>query len=200
MKILKEAKSLQQEKTSETEGDRREKAIHTDEDQTKAISLDDGQTHTVWKPEHMSSLGRDFSLLERRKRLLNRVWATQQVLRVQSDEGKGGNQQHSSVAVKQKQWQKALKKATTVRRRKSTMRRQSTQNLPFHDIVSQYATAISTSDRDNDTKAMAEAKFDARSAMRLWKSQYIQEGGMKEELTPRSSLPVNTITSQDSFL
>ena len=200
IKMLWTSKLKQQEKTSGVEDDRTEKATNMKQDKKTAISLDDGQTHTVWRPEHVSSLGRDSGLLERRKRLLNRVWATQQVLRVQSDEGKGDSQQqHNTEPVKRKQWQRALKNVTIAHRRKVTMRRCSTENFPFHDIVSQYATAISTSDRDDDTKAMAKAKFDARNAMRLWKSEYIQEGSMKEQVAPRASFPVSTKTAQDSY-
>ena len=159
-----------------------------------ALSLEDGQTHTVWKPEHRltSNSGRS-DILKRRKQLLNRVWATQQVLKVQSEQLQSDDdQQQFSKPVKQGQWGRALRDATIRSRRRGELRRRPAMiSLPFHDIVSQYATTISTPDGDNHLSAQSKAKSDARNSFRLWKRQCIEES----QLAPGSGVSMETQNS-----
>ena len=86
-----------------------------------SISLKEHQSHSVWKPEHRETV-KSVDIKERRKQLQNRVYATQQVLRQQSED-----------VFEQELADGALKK------------KNSTASLPFHDLVSRYATSHSSS-------------------------------------------------------
>ena len=128
-----------------------------------SIALDDGQRHSVWKPEHrasVKSVDRAANILKRRERLLNRVWATQQVLRLQSEED---NQQLHGTP-------------TQARETFTVIKEPSMMSLPFYDMVSQYATSCSTPDCGDDSRGLSiatQAKPDALQS--LWESQYIED-------------------------
>ena len=161
----------------------------SDQDRNESIYLNDGQTHTVWKPEHKTSLG-DRDIFKRRKELQNRVWATQQVLKVQSNDE---NRQRHTDPVQRRRWQKALNN-TIVNNRKALKKKSSVMALPFHDIVSQYATTISTCDDPQAQSVDTQVKSDARKALRLWKSQYITT---PSNLPVFSSIPEETELTQE---
>ena len=112
-----------------------------------SITLDDGQRHCVWKPEHRASVKSvdKADILKRREQLLNRVWATQQVLRLQSEED---NQQLHGTPTRQGK----ARETFTVKR---VIKEPSTMSLPFYDMVSQYATSRSTPDCGDDSRGLS---------------------------------------------
>ena len=167
------------------------KSIRAKRDKQKALYLDRGQKHTVWIPKRQSKPSAGFtdvvmevvkheqSLLERQRRLHNRVMATQHCLKVQrevitdeDDEGSGRTQQ--STANKQKKWKKVI---TKVMEENAKMKRKpSKTSLRFHDIVSQYVEATSKCDQETpqSTAATIQAKAAARRSLRHWKSQFME--------------------------
>ena len=121
-----------------------------------SIYLNAGERHTVWKPKHSTIIEgkrNKKDILERRRKLLNRVWATQQVLKVQretlasipeenEEEGSGVH----PTTTERKMWQKAI--AKVIEQNPESIKKEK-KSMHFHDIVSQYVAAMSTSDCDN---------------------------------------------------
>ena len=150
-----------------------------------SVSLDDGEIHTVWKPNHRPSL-RSVDISERRKRLQNRVWATQQVLKVQTNDET--NRRHTDP----KKWHKALNHAKALNKKSSEIA------LSFHDSVSQYYAVTTTSKSDNPQSqpiaGTTRVIFDACS--RAWKSQFMDDiTNRLQSPTTSSSVPLQSTFS-----
>ena len=154
---------------------------------TKSKSLylnDDNETHSVWKPEHGSLRRRPNtqpllrqSLLQRRRKLLTRVQASQLALKYQREE----------MADDSVNEEKVVHVSTSKAKR---MKKLSTRDNPFHSVVSQFSSALATSDET----AKSEAEAAAHNAFRQWKSQSIR---FKEEtpVTILSSSNPNEMSS-----
>ena len=193
------------------------KSIKAKRDKRNALYLDRGRRHTVWTPKRPSKTSVGFtdvvmevvknrqSLLERQRRLRNRVMATQHVLKVQrevitnEDEEESGKIQQST-GNKQKKWKKVI---TKVMEENAKMKRNpSKTSIRFHDIVSQYVEATSKCDNDNAQSTATQAKAAARKSLRHWKSQFMEapktQKRMKKTST-ESSLPIHSIVHHEPF-
>ena len=71
-------------------------------------------------------------------------------------------------------WQRTI---NNVIAKKGIRRRSSGHNLHFHDVVSAYLAKTSTADGSNAAtdSATSQANEEARSAMKVWKSGFIEE-------------------------
>ena len=123
----------------------------------KSSSYLDDQPHTVWKRESKRSLER-VTLQERRNRLINRVWATQQVLREQSE---GGLQRSQSTITSRKR----RNRPTATEGSADSSAVPGAVDSPIHQMVSQYAAAMSRSELGHGypmwAKGMAVASCDS---------------------------------------
>ena len=199
------------------------KSIRAKYDKRKALYLIAGQSHSVWTPKKPSVRATGLSdvvmevvknkqdLLERQQRLRSRVMATQQVLKVQREEfadaSKDEGDESPPLPQKTKMWQKAIKKViednTNAKRRKRSKR-----SLHFHDVVSQYmASTSAASNHDNQPTAESTtthaAKAEARHALRMWRSQYMDDSKKlkvlkKKPFSSLASLPLHGIDQHDS--
>ena len=132
--------------------------------------LDGDQVHTVWKPEHGSSLNEPRSIFERRQKLVNQVWATQQVLKLQCEDNK--DQRNSSFGER-KMWQKAIRNIINENAKTKT-KKSSVRNQIFHDVVSQYEATMCSSSQDDPTAHSQRVRAEARKSLRRWRSQFME--------------------------
>ena len=134
------------------------------------VCLQKDQVHMVWKPDIRDRWQRDEKdINERRKNLLNRVWATQQVLKLQGEDAEGGK------VKRKKGWLMAITKGCN-KRVKAEEKKLRKRNSFFHDVVSQYESAMSPSSHD-DSSTATQAKAEACRALRQWRSQYMENPG-----------------------
>ena len=141
--------------------------------------LDKGQVHMVWKPDRRRAVRRAVDtrdILERRKRLQKRVWATKLVLKVQRE--------MSATDLN----------ATS---EEPHQRQNSVQNdpvstpwgLPFHDLISQCEDAADQCSIDDDgfydqeTRASS-GRAAARASLRDWMRQ--QPSTMSIQVSPQN--------------
>lgn len=147
-----------------------------EEDSTQnkeSLYLDGDEMHTVWKPRSIRRWStRDIHM--RRNMLLNRVWATQQVLKVQREDGPSTPEKRHSTNMERKMWKRAITNVIDDNAKKDKGKRSSKKNLHFHDVVSGYMARVG-SDGAVAYSATSQANEEARSAMRQWKSGYIEE-------------------------
>ena len=136
-----------------------------------ALYLDTGQTHIVWKPKHSQrkvTTGFTDVVMEvienRQQKLLSRVEATRKVLKAQREElatleeESNSDDEENSEAQQPtrkdgKKWQNAIARvkednSKTKKKAKHTSKRPEN----FHDIVSQYASVMSTSSRNDEAR------------------------------------------------
>ena len=156
-----------------------------------STSLDDGQRHSVWKPEHRASVKSvdKADIPKRREQLLNRVWATQQVLKLQSEED---NQQLQSPIFQEG------KSSFTGPAVKGAMKIPSITSLPFCDMVSQYATSFDGDDDTKDLSMTTKAKPDAHKA--LSESEYNKQQSPTFNVPAKPMIPEDIETITDSSL
>ena len=170
----------------------------------ESLYLYDGQKHTVWTPLPHGSIQHDGTaqtpriplhelrrkdILERRKELMNRVRATQRVLRLQSEEHEritGRKQQRQHLTPRErKTWQSTLRDTysenTTAKRRElvKTIR-------PFHHAISHCAAEGAKSDEDHKTVHSTETN----DPVQQWKHQYSRMASNTAVLDPHSSQEV----------
>lgn len=140
-----------------------------------SLYLTHGKEHTVWKPKHHSKTGhptfsdvvkeaikRKQELQERQKSLLDRVQATQDVLKIQkselakiSESSEKGIQEEEGVKEAKRsdefgvptltskgRWQRAVKNVTGEKKSESKKNDMKIFGLHFHDIVNQYVAAM----------------------------------------------------------
>ena len=132
----------------------------------KTFYLNDDQAHTVWKQDvSLQSAQNRRNILERRKQLQNRVWATQQVLSVQRefscDEASGSD---TSPCDKRIEWRKAIRDCA-----RNTPEKLSS-GVEFHDIISQYAAAAQVGDGSMTDEP--KARVTAINSLRQWRRQF----------------------------
>ena len=126
--------------------------------------LNDDQAYTVWKRDiSLQPAQNRRCLLERRKQLQNRVWATQQVLGVQRafswDEASGSD---TSPDDKPIMWRKAIRDGAR------NIPENLSSGVEFHDIISQYAAAAQV----GDGSMTDERKARVRNSLRKWRRQF----------------------------
>lgn len=199
------------------------KSIRAKHDKRKALYLIAGQSHSVWTPKKPSVKATGFTdvvmevvrnkqdLLERQQRLRSRVMATQQVLKVQREEFADaskveGGDESPPLPQKSKMWQKAIKKVIEDNT-KAKRRKRSKRSLHFHDVVSQYMASTSSAsnhvDQPTAGSTTTHAKAVARHALRLWRSQYMEDSKKfkvlkKKPFASVASLPLHGIVQHDS--
>ena len=163
----------------------------------ESVYLDEGETHEVWRPQPQHCLIRDDSatdqqtqgdfrrtqpgiksIAERKKELMDRVMATQQVLRLQSVEHKkntGEQQQMEHLTLEQrKTWRSTLRDTYSERARVSRKKLLQTTR-PFHNAVSHCTAEASRYGRDLGT----------HNAVQSWTRKYsriVKEGSVLEDL------------------
>ena len=143
----------------------------------------------MWKPEHRASV-KSVDKADILKRRLNRVWATQQVLRFQSKED---NQQLQSPIFREG------KSSFTGPAVKGAMKIPSITSLPFCDMVSQYATSFDgDDDTTKDLSMTTKAKPDAHKA--LSESEYNKQQSPTFNVPAKPVIPEDIETITDSSL
>lgn len=152
-------------------------SIKAKQERRQALYLDEGQAHMVWKPkrvgrkplteittamQEMEKHRQD--LHERQQKLLSRVQATREVLKVHKEElatlveDKSPTQRQTS----EKRWRTAI---TKVMEENEEMRRRkrNKKSLYFHEIVTQYVAAMAK-EKSKAAKTQMAAKPEAPKA------------------------------------
>ena len=179
----------------------RAKSIRAKDAKRKSLYLIEGQSHSVWippnKPDVKTTSFTDVvmevvrnnkqDLFERQQRLHNRVTATQQVLKVQREEfgdaskAEGGEGVTTTMPQKSKMWQKSIKKVIE----DNVKAKRGMRSKHFHDVVSQYMIATSTTsncvDQSTAESTTTHAKAEARHALRMWRNKYMENKSKKPE-------------------
>lgn len=178
-------------------------SIKAKRNKRKALYLDSGQTHMVWKPTRQDSkknigftdIESRQDLLERQQKLQSRVMATQQVLKVHKDELAVVSDEEKAEGVEvgqpmsKERKQKSIKKEAEDNAK--TKKKRSKRSVHFHETVSKYVATMTTPTHDGADKATA-------PGFRQWKSQFID--GEKETDTwkrcySESSIPMREMGS-----
>ena len=144
----------------------RSHSIKKKREKRKALYLDTGQTHMVWKPKHSKKkeatgftddiVENRLSLLDRQQKLLSRVEATRKVLKAQKEElatleeeSNSDNEENSEAQQPTrkdgKKWQNAIARVMEDNSKRNKKEKSTSKTLNFHDIVSQYMSAMSAS-------------------------------------------------------
>ena len=150
--------------------ERRSRSINDKREKRKALYLDTGQTHMVWKPKHsqkkeatgftdvvMEVIENRRTLLDRQQKLLSRVEATRKVLKAQKEElatleeESNSDEEENSEAQQPtrkdgKKWQNAIARVKEDNRTANKKAKHAAKrSIRFHDIVSKYVSDMYTS-------------------------------------------------------
>jgi hypothetical protein len=159
----------------------------------KCLFLDAGCAHNVWKPRSGSVVERmrpTKDIQKRQHKLLHRVWATHQVLKVHRkqsetamivEEEKETDGVDQSIFEEQKKWQKVIARVMEDNK-KAKQKGGSNVSLHFHSVVTQYVAAMSKADHHDAvaqcdhalTKATSSPQLRIRS--RKWKKTALKPG------------------------
>ena len=171
-------------------------SIREKQDKRKALYLDAGQTHNVWKPftdvvVEVVKNRRD--LLKRQQTLQSRVVATNKVLKVQREElalsSEGDEEVQQTTPEEKKRWQKAIVK---VMEENTKVKKSSKKNMHFHDAVTQYVGAMSTSSHDDAAQSTTPTKRAAFVAQK-WRSQLMKDRKRtKRYMKPEANMQTHT--------
>lgn len=151
------------------------KSIKAKRGHRRALYLDEGQAHTVWKPKRFArkvhvAIGVSTAMLEmekhrqdlheRQQKLLSRVQATREVLKVQREElahmeedwldvedwgvGQTAGGRREAAAADKRRWRSVITRVmednNNVKQRERRNRKK--RSMYFHDTVSQYVAAM----------------------------------------------------------
>lgn len=147
------------------------KSIKAKKERRRALYLDEGQAHAVWKPKrynkkvhvavsvHTAMLEMEKykqDLHERQQKLLSRVQATREVLKVQREELATLDEEEKipDEAMDRRQWRNVITRVmeengTDTDRRERRNRKK--QSMYFHNIVSQYVAAMTKQSPSSET-------------------------------------------------
>ena len=159
----------------------------------KCLFLDAGCAHNVWKPRSGSVVERmrpTKDIQKRQHKLLHRVWATHQVLKVHRkqsetamivEEEKETDGVDQSISEEQKKWQKVIARVMEDNK-KAKQKGGSNVSLHFHSVVTQYVAAMSKADHHDAvaqcdhalTKTTSSPQLRIRS--RKWKKTALKPG------------------------
>ena len=157
-------------------------SIKAKRDKRKALYLDAGQAHIVWKPKRQESKKNiqltdsenRQDLLERQQKLQSRIMATQKVLKdhrelaIVSDED-----EEEGIEVYEPMFKEQLKtkKDVTKDNAKAKRKKRSKRSVHFHETVSEYVQTMSPPKNNGAAKPTV-------PGFRQWKSQFME--GNKE--------------------
>ena len=140
----------------------------------KSCFLDAGCAHAVWKPRCGSvveCVTRKNDIQKRQHKLLSRVWATQQVLKVHrkqsetaiivDDKEVDGTDQ--SISEERKMWQNVITKVMEDNKKGKYSRK----SIHFHNVVTQYVAAMSEADHCDAAAQCAHVLTKATSSPQL---------------------------------
>ena len=182
--------------------ERRRKSIKEKKERRKALYLDEGQAHTVWKPKHLTkkqSSGVSTTMLElekqrqdlheRQQKLLSRVKATQEVLKVQreelatldkddtEEEGIQDNAQQLTLNERGKRQNVITRETEENSKLKKKRRNRKKRSMHFHNSVSQYVAAMAKHSPYRETPTAVPFRNRVPSTMSL-KATSLQMGVM----------------------
>jgi hypothetical protein len=156
------------------------KSIKAKRDHRRALYLDEGQAHTVWKPKRFArkvhvAVGMSTAMLEmekhrqdlheRQQKLVSRVQATREVLKVQREElanleedvadvedwgigGPGGGRR-----ADKRRWRSVITRVNDDMKQRERHNRKK-RSMYFHDTVSQYVAAMTKYSPQGETGAL----------------------------------------------
>lgn len=148
-------------------------SIKAKRNKRKALYLDSGQTHMVWKPTRQESKKNirltdsenRQDLLERQQKLQSRIIATQKVLKDHREALAIVSDEEESIKVHQpmsKEQPKITKDNAKAKRKKRSKR-----SVHFHETVSEYVETMSSPTNNGEAKPTV-------PGFRQWKSQFME--------------------------
>ena len=160
------------------------KSIKAKRNHRRALYLDEGQAHTVWKPKRFArkvhvAIGMNTAMLEmekhrqdlheRQQKLLSRVQATREVLKVQREElanleedvidvddwgiGEAGGGRRADKRRWRSVITRVMEENDDMKQRERCSRKK--RSMYFHDTVSQYVAAMTKYTPQSETGALA---------------------------------------------
>ena len=143
------------------------RSIKQKQQRRKALYLDNGKAYTIWKPKYSKTTGASNTVLEmdkqkqdlyeRQQKVLSRVQATREVLKVQreelatlEDETENSVQQCTTVREK---WSNTITRMTKENEKEKEQQSRKKRSTYFHNTVSQYMAVMMKSSPHDPTEA-----------------------------------------------
>lgn len=143
------------------------RSIKQKQQRRKALYLDNGEAYTIWKPKYLKTAGASNTVLEmdkqkqdlyeRQQKVLSRVQATREVLKVQreelatlEDETENSVEQRTTVREK---WSNTITGMTKENEKEKEQQSRKKRSTYFHNTVSQYVAVMMKSSPHDPTEA-----------------------------------------------
>lgn len=168
-------------------------SIKAKRNKRKALYLDAGQTHMVWKPTRQESKKNirltdsenRQDLLERQQKLQSRIMATQKVLKDHKEELAIVSDEEESIEVHHDQPMSKKQQKITKDNAKAKRKKRSKRSVHFHETVSEYVETMSSPTNNGAAKPTV-------PGFRQWKSQFMEgdrETDTRKRCFSESSIP-----------